>query len=424
MRAFFETWKREPVLASLAAFAVLLLAAYPVYLSARVYIPVWTGAQPELADFSFYYDGAQRFLDDPLALYPSPYFGYMYPPPSVVLFLPLLLLPLAQSLMVSVIGIVVLAVACLVLTLDIYERWRGEALPKAVRVMLILIGLATAPVFQNLKYAQVNVLVLFIGLAFLELVRRDKLFAAALVLSVGFWLKLYPIALALLGLKRGRLTPLAAGFAVGLVALPVVLLPLVPLELYRQYFFDLLPYWATATNMDALVQSIPGVLAHLGQQITDYLRSHDLILSPTIRLINTTATLGFVGGLYAAYFTGRLQRDMTGVLLLAVLPIISILGWEHTYVLAVPLYIVLLLEARHRSRGVQLLAALATLVFMFPKLPQPQMVWTFEHWPRPVVDVFYARFLLVTLVLLPVVVVWLWRRRTKNASAAGAAEAS
>ncbi len=426
MRALFALWKREPLLGALAVLGTLLLVVYPVYLSLRVYVPVWTGAQDWLADFSFYYEAAERFLQDPHALYPDPY-GFMYPPPSVLLFLPLVALPLAQSLVASILGIAVLAAASVWLVLDLYEAHRAAPLPTPVRVTLLLIGLATAPVFQNLKYGQVNVFVLFLGLAFLALLQRDRPFAAALVLSVGFWLKLYPLGLALLGLRRGQSSRLVAGFAVGLVAVPVVVLPFIPFELYRQYAFDLVPYWASVTNVDALNQSITGVLEHVQQPIDNYLLSRDTPIGPGVKVVNLVATLGLLGGIYGAYFTGRLSRIAAGVLVLAVLPVISGLGWEHTYVLALPLFLFLLLEARHRGRGARAFAALAVLVFMLPKLPQPQMEWTFAHWPRAVVDMFYARFLIVTLLALAVGAVWLWVRRrmieTTNAPAAGAAEA-
>ena len=415
--------RREPLLSALLALATLLLLTEPIWLAVRVWIPVWTGVQPGLADFSFYYDGALRFLDEPLALYPDVYFGYMYPPPSVVLFFPLVLVPLPVAHALCVVGIVVLAAGCAAYAVQIWERWRGVRLPDATRLALILIALATAPVFQNLKYAQVNVLVLALALGLLELVRRDRLFAAALLLSVGFWLKLYPLALALLGWKRGREAPLVAGFAVGLVGIPLVLLPIVPLELYRQYAFDLLPYWATTTNMDALVQSLPGVLEHLRQPVTDYLRSHDAVLHPAVKTLNTIVTALLLGGLYAAVAAGRLRRDLAGVLMLAVLPVVSILGWEHTYVLALPLFLVAFLEARRRGPAAQAFVAFAVLVLMVPKLPQPQMVWTFEHWPRWLVDVFYARFLLVTLPLLGVATAWGWRastQKTPETAASGA----
>ncbi len=410
VRALLDTWKRYPFIGLLAALSVLLLPAMSVWLTARVYVPVLAGVRPSVADFSYYYEAAGRFLQDALALYPDAY-GFMYPPPSVLLFLPFRALPMPPAFMLAVVGIAVMAAVCVGLTLWLYEAWRGERLSTPMRVSLLLIGMATAPVFQNMKYAQANVAVLLTGLLFLVLLRKDRPFAAALVLSLGFWLKLYPLALGLLGLRRKWIAPGSAGLLVGLVGVPLVLLPFVPAELYRQYFFDLVPFWSEITNMDALNQSITGVLEHLRQPVSDYLRSHDTPLHPLTKAVNVAATLGLLGGLYAAYFLGRLQREVVGVAVLAVLPLVSGLGWEHTYVLALPLYLFVLLEARHRGTWARALAAASVLVFMIPKLPQPQMEWTFAHWPRPVVDVFYARFLLVTLVLLGVAAVWMWERR-------------
>lgn len=420
MPSLLALWKRYPSIGVLAALSVVLIPVSLAWTTMRVYVPVVTGEMWFITDFSFYYEGAERFLRDPLALYPDPFFGYMYPPPSVLLFLPLLALPVPASFLVSVVGIALLSVLCIELTLRLYEEGRGERLGGPLRASLLLIGMATAPVFHNLKYGQVNVFVLAIGLGFLWLLRKDRPFAAALVLSVGFWLKLYPLALVLLGLRRGWIARGALGLLVGIVVVPLVLLPVVPAELYRQYAFDLLPYWSGVTNMHALNQSIAGVLEHVQLPITDYLRSHDTPIGPLAQAVNTAAVVGLFGGLYAGYFLGRLRLDVVGVGVLAVLPVVSALGWEHTYVLALPLYLYVLLEARRRGPVARGLVAAAVLVFMLPKPPEEVMVWTFSHWPRAVVDVFYARFLIVTLVLIGMAAAWLWTRRPETASAPAA----
>ncbi len=414
MRCLIEAWKREPAIGLLAGLSVLLLALYPFWLTARVYLPVWTGARPWVIDFSHYYAGAERFVADPLALYLGSS-GFVYPPPSIVLFAPLTAFSMPVAFMLTVVGIGVTAVACVWLVLRLWEDVSGERLAAPVRASLLLIGLATAPVFQNLKYAQVNTFVLLTGLGFLVLLRARRPFWAALVLSAGFWLKLYPLALALLGVPRGRgfrqreVLRLGAGFAVGLVAVPVVLLPVVPLELYRQYVFDLLPAWSGITNVEALNQSIIGVLEHLRQPVEDYSRSGDTAVAPSSHTVNSVAMVALLGGFYGAYFLGRLRREVAGVAILAAMPIVSGLGWEHTYVLALPLYLFVLLAARGRGRAARVFAAASVLVFMLPKLPAPLIDWTLAAWPRPVVDVFYARFLIVTLVLLGVAAAWSWR---------------
>ncbi len=410
VRPLLATWKRYPFIGLLAALSVVLIVASLAWTTARVFVPVVTGEMWFVTDFSFYYEGAERFLRDPLTLYPDA-FGYMYPPLSVLLFLPLVALPMPPSFLLSVVGIAVLAAACIELTVRLYERGRGERIEVPLRVSLLLIGFATAPVFHNLKYGQVNVLVLFIGLGFVWLLQEDRPFAAALVLSVGFWLKLYPLALGLLGLRRGWAARGAVGLVLGLVVTPLVLLPVVPAELYRQYVFDLMPYWANVTNTHALNQSILGVLEHVRLPIDSYLLSSDTPVGGASKVVNTVVLVSGLAGLYGAYFLGRLRYDVVGVAVLALLPVVSALGWEHTYALALPLFLYLLLEARERGPWVRALAALAVLVFMLPKPPEPQMIWTFAHWPRLLVDVFYARFLIVTLVLLGVVPVWMRRHR-------------
>ncbi|MEP0547273.1 MAG: glycosyltransferase family 87 protein [Rhodothermales bacterium] len=410
MRPLLATWKRYPFIGLLAALSVAVIPASLAWTTARVFVLVVTGEMGFVTDFSYYYEAAERFVRDPLTLYPDP-FGFMYPPLSVLLFLPLLALPVPASFLLSVVGIAVLAAACVELTIRLYERARDERIGTPLRVTLLLIGFATAPVFHNLKYGQVNVLVLFLGLVFLWLLQRDRPLAAALVLSVGFWLKLYPLALCLIGLRRGWAARGAVGLVLGIVVAPLVLLPFVPAELYRQYVFDLLPYWSGVTNTHALNQSITGVLEHIQLPLDTYLLSRDTPVGGFANAVNAVVLLGGLGGLYGAYFLGRLRYEVVGVAVLAVLPVVSALGWEHTYVLALPLYLYALLEVRDRGPAAQAFVALAVLVFMIPKPPEPAMVWTFAHWPRLLVDVFYARFLIVTLVLLGVVPVWMRTRR-------------
>lgn len=407
MRPLLEMWRREPLLGLLAALSALLLLAYPVYLGVRVYLPVLSGTQGAVMDFSHFYDAAVRFAEHPLALYPDPY-GYMYPPPSAVLFWPLAFIPFRLAFLGATLLIAAQAVAAVGLALALIEQWRGVQLSTPVRVSLMLIGLASAPIFQNLKWGQVNVLVLLAGLVFLWLLERDRPFWAALVLSVGFWLKLYPLALALLGLRRGQAGRLVVGFAVGLGVIPLVLLPVVPAELYRQYVVDLMPFWTSMTNVDALNQSIIGVLTHLQLPLDTYTTAYDTPVAATTKALNAAVGLALLGGVYGAYFLGGLGRIPAGFAVLAVLPVISVLGWEHTYVLALPLYLLLLV--RTDGRIGRPLAVGCMAVMLLPKPPVPAMEWTFAHWPRAVVDVLYARFLIATLLVLVLGVVWSWRR--------------
>jgi len=420
MSSLIAFWRRNPWLGLLAALSVLLLMAYPVYLSLRVYIPVLSGVQPGVMDFSHFYDAAVRFSANPLDLYPDPY-GYMYPPPSIVLFWPLALVSLPVAFSFGIVAIALQAVAAVWLALRLVERWRGARLADPVRVSLLLIGLASAPVFQNMKWGQVNVFVLLTGLGFLWLLDRDRPFSAALLLSLGFWFKLYPLALALLVLRRKHIVGATAGFAVGLGAVPLVLLPLVPAELYRQYVIELMPFWTSVTNTDALNQSITGVLTHMRLPLETYTVAYDVPVSTATKALNSAVGLVLLAGIYGAYFFGRLSRIPAGFLLLATLPVVSVLGWEHTYVLALPLFLLVLAVARTRMQ--RLVAGVLMAGLLVPKPPVPAMLWMFEAVPRAVVDVFFARFLIATLIALAVGVGWLWMSRTKNAPAAEAAEA-
>lgn len=412
-----DLWRREPHLGLLGGVSVVALLVAPVWLGARIFVPVWTGEMPFITDFSYYYEAAQRFVADPLALYPDPY-GFMYPPPSVLLFLPFLALPTPAAFTVMVVLNAVLSAVAVLLALRFWEQHRDERVAAPLKATLLLVGLASAAVFQNLKYGQVNVLVLMVGLGFLGLLARERPVWAGLVLAAGFWLKLYPLVLAPLALRREQGAPCALGLGIGLVVLPVLLLPVVPLGLYEQYVFELMPYWGGVTNMHALNQSVVGVLERLHLPLEAFLLSRDTPVHAPTQVVNTVVAAVLLGGFAGAYLLRRLPRVAAGFGMLAALPVISALGWEHTYVLALPLYVIVLVEAQRRESWARWGVAFGWLVLLVPKVPEGAMVRLFEAFPRPFHDLFYARFLLVTLLFLGLMAAWAWRRETATAARA------
>jgi len=410
--AALAAWvRREPHLALPALLGALALPVLPVYLGLRQFAPVLAQADPFVYDFSYYYEAAARFAAAPGTLYADP--EYLYPPPSVLAFLPTLLLPEGWAYVAWDVLLMAAVAVSVVLTWGLYERATGERVPRGVRAALLLAGLASAPTFQNLHYGQVNAFVLVLALFSLWWGVRAPLWAA-LALCGGFWLKLYPLALAPLALAQGRgvrhVGRAALGFVLGLVALPLVLLPVVPASLHATFWLERLPAWSGMTSQGALNQSIVGVLTRAGLPAEAALRGLDVPAPEGARL--TAAVLGLLlgGGVLAAALLRRLPAETAGVLVLALLPALSALGWEHTYVMALPLVLWLALAARTRGRGARLFSGAALLVFMMPRPPHVALVWAVAHVPRPLLDVALARFLLVTLLAVGVGVAWAWRR--------------
>ncbi|MEM1054790.1 MAG: glycosyltransferase family 87 protein [Bacteroidota bacterium] len=407
----------RPHLAVPAAMMGAWLLAMPVYLSAVFYDYALDEPDLFLVDYSFFHYAALRFVENPLALYVDP--EYLYPPPAVLVFLPATWAsgPVGYiTLGPLIFGALAVAYAW---ALRIWEREAADLQPSLprhggrerqsgsglrvpstpVRLALLLVALGSGPTFQNLKYAQVNVLVLLSALAFLHLAQRGKPGWGALALSGGFWLKLLPMALLPLALWK-RWPRLAMGTLAGLVAVPVLLLPLIPLELYREYVFERLPAFSGATDLGSMSNSIQASITRLGYPIQVVVRGGMLPASGLASAVAVTIGVGVLGAATIAAWMGRLGRVRAGFVILAILPAVVPLGWEHTFVLAVPLLLVVLAEAERQPVWIRVLVALAALAFFAQRLPPPQMAFLVDLLPRPVIDLYMARLWLATLGLI------------------------
>lgn len=276
------------------------------------------------------------------------------------------------------------------------------------RGALFAVAFVSAPFFQTVKMGQVNGLVLLAGLAFLVLLPRRPMVAAG-VLTLGFWLKLYPLVLAVLGLMNVRRGRLALGFALGLLVFPLLLLPLFSTGLYADYAGFVVSS-GNLSNVAAMNQGLPAVLTRLTlppEAFTTY-TGHSIGFFP--RVVTIAVGLGAGLALVGAYVRGRLSLAEAGVGLLALLPLVSVLGWEHTYILALPLVWWMLLEAASASKRVQVTAVIGALVFFVPKPPESVVAALLESAPRLLSDLLHARFLIVTLGFLGALLFLAWRR--------------
>ena len=427
-RGLRSLW-RQPHLALPAALSALWLLAMPAYLAVTFYGAALAAPEGFIADYSWFYGAALRLFSDPATLYADP--GYLYPPPAAVLFWPTTWASEATGYVLS--GPLLFAglTAAFAWALRLWERETGESLRPVPRLAMLTVALGSGPTFQNLKYAQVNVLVLLSALAFLHLCQRQRPGWGALALAGGFWLKVLPLALLPLALGRlGEAAPrawrrLAVGAFAGWAALPLALLPLVPWALYREYALVRFPTFSGLTDSGGLSASIQATITRLDLPIEVVTQSGMLPSTPPATLLAGLVGALVVGGATVAVWAGRLGTVRSGFVVLAVLPAVVPLGWEHTFVLALPLLLLAFAETgrpwigdRGRRRPLaRWLVGLCALAFFAQRPPSPLMESLIEALPRVCIDLYLARLWLAVLVLVGVVT---WGRlRLPGAHTAG-----
>ena len=413
VRAVVAEWRRDPFVGAVGVVSVLGALAMGPYLWVRKLRHVAAEPGEFIWDFSYFYRAAERFAADPLTLYADP--EYFYPPLSVLAFLPWLVFPEAVAYHLAVLADFVLMGVCGVLAVRLWERHAGTVTLGA-RWAAVLFVLASAPTFQTLKYGQVGPLVLLSGLVALWWVGQKPV-GAALALAAGFWLKLYPLALAPLGLMRAGRVRFAAALAAGLVLVPLLFLPLAPPSIYAEYVGERTERIGGTTWTYALNQSFPSALERALRPAEAALNNRSpATVRPGVQ--RATAALGvlLLGAVFWAALRGAIGTPLAGFFVLALLPFLSNFGWEHSYVLALPLVQAAFLEAS-RGRG-RLVAGLAVVCFLFPMLPRVVLeAFVGAGW-RPWQDLWFVRFPIVASLAAGLLVVTERRRATQNAPTA------
>lgn len=357
------------------------------------------------SDFRIFHQTALRFSQTPLALYPGDAHvtlqGFLYPPPSILLFLPFSLVNVATGYALFV-GLLYL---CTAGALAMWLRVVGRAgltsmtLTGADHVALLVLGLAAGPVFAGAAAGQVDSIVLCLCVAYIVLLRSGRSAAAGAILAVGCWIKIYPALLLVYALRTPGRNRVAAGFAITGLAVPVLALPIVPAGLYVAYFLDLLPTLSGRTIVNIYNQSAAAFLTRLDVPIRESLQTFDAYpIRPAVRLGILVAALSSIALLM------RLARRPAGLDLVVVASLIAIigpiapLGWGHSYIYVLPLLVVALALALER-RSV-MLAGVVVAVFTAMSIPAYRRFTFLADAPSLVQNLVYSRYLLATLLLL------------------------
>jgi alpha-1,2-mannosyltransferase len=335
----------------------------------------WAGA---LTDLSVYQWGGRAVLDGA-----SPYAGrdpatdlpFTYPPFASVLMVPLALLPtwLAAAVWTGA------SAGALGATVVVVRRALGRPSPAWLVVVLGVAALAFEPVWQNLAFGQVNLLLMLVVMVD-ALHPGRRLFGLGLGVAAG--VKLTPLVLVVLLAAAGHRAPAArallafgATVAVGLVAVPGA----------ASYWTDRL-LDPTRVGPPALAhnQSVLGALTRL------------LDATPATWWWLVTAGPLAVAALLAGAVQWRRGDPVLGTCLGAIAMLLaSPVAWSHHWVWAVP--VALVLWEHHRWAAAGWSAVFVTRPILWPPWGEGrELRWT------PVEHVVGNAYLLAALA----VVVW------------------
>jgi alpha-1,2-mannosyltransferase len=385
---------------TLAGASIALLAYEAVTLVGSVLRPLIANPQALQTDFHYYYEAAIRFSQSSARLYlptDDVIAGFAYPPPAIVPFLWLSNWSLGTAL-------AALTVASYLLLFVSMRQWmallrrHGFEIDRSFTVAAALIVFALGPTYMNAIFGQVNVFVLASAVAFVSLAPTSAR-VAALVLAAGIWLKVYPVVLAAIGLWDRKSWRALGWAAVALVGIVVALLPVVPLDGYRNYFFEILPTRLDKTAIHITNQSLVAFLERFrypSAQFLNWTGEQAVIVSGVIRLLNLVFAAAVVIALTRRTAEGPRGRAMTAATVIALIAVIAPLGWGHTYVLALPLVVLQLASMRRASPIVAFTIFVCVAALM---IPAGRRLAFLEASPDWLLNIIYSRYLLSTLLL-------------------------
>ncbi len=359
-------------------------------------------------DFSIYYHAAGLFKDDPDGLYLPPraaWDQYLYPPPSILIFRFFYLFPERTSYLLFIGLMYGCLIAALLIVQSLYEQEKPSDRPLPGRLPsgkagFIIFALASAPVYHNIGLGQIECFVLLLSILYLYFLKSRPLLAGIL-LAAAIWIKMYPVLLLFPALfsREGRKTILTC--LLGGIGIMVITLPFIPWHLYLD-FSKKLEAVSQYTSSNIINQSVIAFGERLIVPFRQAFEWPNIYRIPGwLKGINYTL-LGLIivlVGLKMKKEKDRTASLLPGVIMLSLGAVFSPLGWGHTFVFSLPLWILSMKKIEKTAPenifgwGILLPMALLCLV---PVYNHPHIL---DRWPLPVQIIYYSRFLIITLLL-------------------------
>ncbi|MBM2813643.1 MAG: Uncharacterized protein HW421_405 [Ignavibacteria bacterium] len=385
----------------LTVIAVIFLIAGLHRITYLYFIPFFEGSRPFSQDFKIFYYSAKTFFEAPLNIYNAPISGipvpYLYPPPSIFLFVPFSLLPEVSSYFSFVlIGILayIISIRLLIKSIEInidikFVRFQ--------RICIWLIAFGFGPFIQNLRQGQVTSFVLLACVGTYYLLIRGKNTSAAGILLIGFWIKLYPIILFPLLLKEKKYIQVAIGTGLGILLPMIITIFFSPFEIFSVYFTRIVPSTSQQIMLNPLNQSIAGFLMRVSAGATSFTSWNYFFVPVGIKVTVIIISLISLSWIFHYFFKKSANSLFVFISLTSITSMISFLGWEYSYLLALPLVIYSIGILPNINPSQKLIVFICILALIIPKPPDEFTPQIIEIMPLFIANILYSRYIFAVI---------------------------
>lgn len=352
-------------------------------------------------DFAIYNEAAHAFRNNPAALYNVQVEGfdqYLYPPPGIVLFVLFSYLP-------APVAYALLAILMLSCFIAFIPAWRKLCSREHIEVGKLEIGLmgiffgCSAAFIHNIALGQINTLVLLLSILYLLLLPRKPVLAG-IFLAAAIWIKVYPVLLCFGALRTEKGRKALLSCVLTGAAILVILLPFVPFSLYPD-FIRKLGGVSQVVSTHVINQSFTAFLQRFTLPLEKILGWPNIYpVLPWIKWLNYLALATMLGWIVSR----RLNHTVSGALLLALIPVFSTLGWGHTYIFALPVWMIAFHQLTIMGKQKVLNHAVLIVMGLLLLVPVHNAPGMLQKLPFVLQNLYYSRILLVTLICIFIVV--------------------
>ncbi len=361
------------------------------------------------SDFRVFYDAAARFLADPVTVYNDPWKadpdaaaktlqGFIYPPPSITLFLPLGAFSYEAAFQLFSWVALIAAIAACWMWLRMMREDAIAPLPTVDLAALIGLAIVTSPVF-TCRGGQVDTIILLFCVGGVVLARSRFAWIGGALLAAGAWVKIYPALVMAWAIQTPRRWPAIIGFGVAGLLIPLASLAIMPVSLFERYFLVFMPQMSAGAIINIDNQSLSAVWLRLTQSGLDPLVSYAALTVPgPVRAAIALLSLGGIGAISWQVWRSGAPTLWIAAWILATIGPLAPLGWGHSYAYLLPLMLMVMAASRAQGRIVVLTISLVAWVLIV--VPAHRQFGFLEGRPGWLWHLVYARYAIATLALM------------------------